>query len=215
MKFRLLLFFLIFNSFAKAQDLKTVQFHHSKFQLPIEFEQLSTEEVNLFKQLLSNRKNLTVFNKVSSDDDLLLIIFYDSLLDISHFTFEKTMQLKRNVLLEEGIKINSWILDTVNQTVITSISRKNEHALIGYKIDQFGIQTFQLSSNTNEIKTKELELLSEILNSVTFKHPFIFQKRKELLEAKKQMESSGLMLTISGILAAIVWGIRRLIKKTQ
>lgn len=185
-------------------------FHNSKINIPSGFKMLTDEAFSIFKATIFDRKLMQVYEQKSSTNGLQrIIIYYDSLSEINTLSFENIVKLKLEVTNEQGINFNEVKTDNLNHCVFGRSIIKGDTSLFGFSIDNNGIMGLQYD-NSNGISSKDKQLFSQLIRSIKHASPYHFQfkENSETQKAKKDMEYSGIGVTI-GLIAMLVIGLLR------
>lgn len=203
-----ILFFCLFFNLAWGGD-SIVSFHESKIILPQGFKELSEDQLTTFKATIFDRQIMTVYEN-KNDGLQRIIVYYDSLSGTKNLTFKKIVEIKLEVIKESGISFEDVKIDESNHCVYGKTSILGDTSIFGFSIDEFGIMGIQFD-NSNGLFSKDYENFEKMIT--TIKHGFPYQyfpkENPKAKEAKKEMEHSGLLMTIAFVAMIMIWLIRK------
>ncbi|MGV3613102.1 MAG: hypothetical protein ACO1N0_19230 [Fluviicola sp.] len=156
---------------------------------------------------------MTVYEKRIDKGDLQrMIIYYDSLSETTAFPFRKTVDIKREVMEEDGISFLDIEVNEKQKYAFGKIVLMGDTAVFGFSVDAFGIMGIQID-NSKGIKNSDLEQLQGILQTIKHQYPCYFKpvEDPDAKKHKKEMKDNGAFFVIALVIAGIVWLIRRFI----
>jgi len=202
--------FCLFFNFAWGGD-TIVSFHGSKIKLPQGFNELSEDQLTIFKATIFNRQIMTVYEKKNDKYGLQrIIVYYDSLTGTKNLTFEKIVEIKLEVIKEDGITFDELKIDESNHCVYGRTIVQGDTSIFGFTVDGYGIMGIQFDNSdgiTGNDKLDFEKLITSIKHSSDYTH--IPEENPKAKKAKKEMERYGLTMTIAFIAMIIIWLIRK------
>lgn len=210
-KFLIILFCLFFN-LAWGGDSITL-FHNSKIKLPQGFKELSEDNLRIFKETIFTREIMTVYEKKNSNNGIQrIIIYYDSLKGTKNLLFDKIVELKLEVIKEDGIDFDDVTIDKKKHCVYGKSILHGETSIFGFSVDYNGMMGIQFA-NSNGINSKDKEDFKNLITSIKHVSPYQYEpeENQETKDAKKEMEQSGLLMTIAFVAMIVIWLIRKYI----
>ena len=205
----IILFCLCYNLVLGGDTL--VYFHGSRIKLPQGFKEFSEDQLTIFKSTIFDRKLMKVYDKTEDKTGLQrIIIYYDSLSGTKNLTFEKIVDIKLEVIKENGIIFEDVKIDESNHCVYGRTIILGDTSIFGFTIDEFGIMGIQFD-NSKGISSNDKEKIESLITSIKHGSPYQYLPEKKLKakEAKKEMEHSGLLMTVALIVMVLIWLIRK------
>lgn len=206
----LLLVFYVNNGFSQKQEIKI---YNSKFKIPEYLKELSPSQMELFKSRFAIRKQIHVFASSENNKiDKSLIIYYDTLSNNTQMKFDEIVKLKLEITQESNLNFFDIQIDSLNYFVFGNLINKGDTSIYGFSINQFGMLSFQYDA-IDGINSKAIKVFENIMKSVKQNNPYFFKANSNIAKRKKEMEDSGLFVTI-GLIAMIgIWFIRKYLIK--
>lgn len=206
----IIIFFCFFTNVTWSSD-SIVSFHGNIIKLPHGFKEISTDQLSIFKTTIFNRQLMSVYEKSDDVDGLQrIIVYYDSLSGTKNFTFEKNVEIKLEVINESGINFDNVIIDEQNNCVYGRTITQGDTSLFGFTLDGFGIMGIQFD-NSQGINNKDKENFKNLITTIKHISPYQYipEENPKVKESKKEMESSGLLMTIALVVMILIWVIRK------
>ncbi|PHR46699.1 MAG: hypothetical protein COA32_09455 [Fluviicola sp.] len=188
-----------------------VAFHGSKIKLPQGFIEFSEEQLTTFKSTIFDRQLMAAYEKKDDRTGLKrIIIYYDSLSGTKNLTFEKIVEIKLEVTKESGITFEDIKIDESNHCVYGRTIILRDTSIFGFTIDEFGIMGIQFD-NSNGISIKDKENFENLITSIKHGSPYLYlpEENQKVEEVKKEMEHSGLLMTVALVAMILIWLIRK------
>lgn len=196
-----------------------VSFHRSKITLPQGYIELTKDQSSSFQSSTQfNHKIMSVYAKIDLDlGAQTIVLYYDTIRGIKNLKFDKILQLKLETIEESGIVFSNIKIDTFNHYVFGKTVLNGDTSLFVFSVDLNGIMGIQFN-NSIGISNSDIAIFENIIQSIKHDSPYQFipEENPRAKEAKKNMEDSGVKLTIGLIIMILVWlGRKYLVKKKQ
>lgn len=200
--------FCLFFNLALGED-SSVNFHQSKIILPQGFKELSEAQLTIFKETIFDREIMSVYENKNNGLQRI-ILYYDSLPGNKNLTFKKIIEIKLEVLKEGGISFENMKIDESNHCAYGKIAILGDTSIFGFSIDEFGIMGIQMD-NSNGLSSKDFEKFEHLIKTIKHRSPYRYspELNPKAKEAKKEMEHSGLLMTIAFIAMIMIGLIRK------
>ncbi len=186
-----------------------ISFHGSKIVLPQGFRELSEEQLTTFKATIFDRQIMTVYEN-KNDGLQRIIVYYDTLSGTKNLTFKKIVEIKLEVIKESGISFGDFKIDESKHCVYGKAIILGDTSIFGFSVDEFGIMGIQFD-NSNGLVSKDYENFEKLITTIKHgsNYKYFPEENSKAKEAKKEMEHSGLLMTIAFVAMTIIWLIRK------